>query len=71
MPLLELDPDSVQAGVLPLIIVLGMAVVLALGFWNMRSHIRKIKAPYAVDLADGESSQSPAEHDDVQPTSTG
>ncbi len=50
MPLLELDPDSVQAGVLPLLIVLGLGIVIALGFLNMRSHIRKIQAPYAADV---------------------
>ncbi|WP_028707822.1 hypothetical protein [Propionicicella superfundia] len=51
MPVLQLDPNSVQAGALPLFIVLGLAVVIALGFFNMRSHMRKITAPSQAEVA--------------------
>jgi hypothetical protein len=57
MTLFELDPDSVKAGLLPLLIVLGMAVVIGLGYFSMRSHIRKISAPYADELEEGGSGE--------------
>lgn len=52
MPVLQLDPNSVQAGALPLFIVLGLLVVIGLGFFNMRSHMRKIVAPSEADLVE-------------------
>lgn len=60
MPVLQLDPNSVQAGALPLFIVLGLLVVIGLGFFNMRSHMRKIVAPSEADLVER------AMHDDEQ-----
>jgi hypothetical protein len=63
MPVLQLDPNSVQAGALPLIIVLGLLVVIGLGFVNMRSHMRKIVAPSEADLV--EQAMREVERDDV------
>lgn len=51
MPLLEVDPDSVQAGVIPLLIVIGALIVIALGYLSMRRHIGRIKAPTKAELA--------------------
>lgn len=51
MTALELDPNSVQAGVLPLVIVLAMGVIIALGYVSMRRHLRRISAPRAAELA--------------------
>ncbi len=62
MPLLEVDPDSVQAGVIPLLIVIGALIVIALGYLSMRRHIGRITAPTKAELAAGarEDSTEPA-----------
>lgn len=49
--LLELDPNSVQAGMIPFFIVLGLLIVIALGYLSMRRHLRRIKAPTKAELA--------------------
>lgn len=53
-PLLEIDPDSVRAGWLPLLIVVGIGIVVGLLYWSMRHEIKKINVPSREELAASE-----------------
>lgn len=50
MVLLELDPNVVKPGWIPLIITILLAGAIAFLYLSMRKQMRKIDAPYAADL---------------------
>lgn len=49
--LLEIDPDSVRAGWMPLIIVVGLGICVSLLYLSMRHELRKITTPRRDELA--------------------
>jgi len=46
MLLLELDPNVVKPGWIPLLITIGLALVMVLLFRSMRRHFRRVNAFY-------------------------
>lgn len=48
--LLEVDPNSVVAGWLPLLLVVGIGVLIALMYLSMRRHVGRIDIPTQAEL---------------------
>lgn len=52
MVLFDLDPETVKAGWMPLLIVVALGVVVVFLWRNMRHNISKITVPTAAEVAE-------------------
>lgn len=59
MIFLEIDPNVVKPGWIPLLITIALAIVMVFLFISMRHQMRKISAPYADESKLGQSPESP------------
>lgn len=53
-PVLDVDPNSVQAGWLPLLLIVVLGLVIAGLGWSMAHEMKKIKVPSAAELAEAD-----------------
>lgn len=53
-PVLDVDPNSVHAGWLPLLLIVVLGLVIAGLGWSMAHEMKKIKVPSAAELAEAD-----------------
>ena len=76
MLLLELDPNVVKPGWIPLLITIGLALVMVLLFRSMRRHFRRVsefypETPATLEAPDEVATDAPADRPAASTTTQG